>query len=331
MNKIIIFIIGFLLIILSVFIFKYYVQSNKKYKGPVSNVNLQLKWKHQAQFAGNYVAIEKGFYEDEGMIVNPIPFDFKGSVVDIVVSGAADFGIGAADELILARSKGVPIKAIAVIYRINPTVAYSLKKSNITKPQDFVGKTVGIQKTANIKYMYGAMMTKLGIDRNKINEVDIGHDASELLDGSVDVSTGYIINEPNLVKEAGQDVNTILLADYGVDMYADVLFTTDNLIETNPSLVERFVRSTINGWSYALENESEAVNYILKYATSSNRDHESLMLRSSAPLIHTGTANLGSMDDIGWGKSQKMLNEQKLLEKQVDLYTMRFINLIYNK
>ncbi|MEY2672086.1 MAG: hypothetical protein RL687_503, partial [Candidatus Parcubacteria bacterium] len=220
MNKIIIFIIGFLLIILSVFIFKYYVQSNKKYKGPVSNVNLQLKWKHQAQFAGNYVAIEKGFYEDEGMIVNPIPFDFKGSVVDIVVSGAADFGIGAADELILARSKGVPIKAIAVIYRINPTVAYSLKKSNITKPQDFVGKTVGIQKTANIKYMYGAMMTKLGIDRNKINEVDIGHDASELLDGSVDVSTGYIINEPNLVKEAGQDVNTILLADYGVDMYA---------------------------------------------------------------------------------------------------------------
>ncbi|MEY2672067.1 MAG: hypothetical protein RL687_484, partial [Candidatus Parcubacteria bacterium] len=123
-------------------------------------------------------------------------------------------------------------------------------------------------------------------------------------------------------------------ADYGVDMYADVLFTTDNLIETNPSLVERFVRSTINGWSYALENESEAVNYILKYATSSNRDHESLMLRSSAPLIHTGTANLGSMDDIGWGKSQKMLNEQKLLEKQVDfedLYTMRFINLIYNK
>lgn len=335
MNKKIIF-VAIILIIAGVSSWIYMKNSSSisKYSGPIQDINLQLKWKHQAQFAGHYVAIEKGFYEDLGMKVNPIPFDFKESVVDAVVSGKADFATGSADEIIFARAKGIPIKAIAIIYRINPTVAFSLKKSGITKPQDFVGKKVGIEKSANIQYLYSAMMSKLNIDRTKITEIPVGYDAKELLEGKVDVSTGYITNEPNLVKEAGQDVNTILMADYGVDMYADVLFTTEKMINTNPDLVARFVQATIKGWQYALENEEEAVDMTLKYATNSNIIHELSMLHNSAPLIHTGTAPLGYMDQSGWEKAQNILVEQKLLTKPInitDVYTVQFLDLIYKK
>lgn len=333
-KKIIIVSVVFVIIFIIAFYSFTNVSNIKNIKtGDLVNVNLQLKWKHQAQFAGHYVAIEKGFYQDEGMVVNPIAYDYKESVIDTVVSGKADFGTGAADEIIFARAKGIPIKAIGVIYRINPITAYSLKKSGITKPQDFVGKRVGIEKSANIKYLYSAMMSKLGIDRSKITEVPIGYDASELIKGDVDVATGYITNEPNLAKEAGYDVNTILMADYGVDMYADVLFTTEKMINEKPDLVEGFLRATIKGWQYALENESEAVDITLSYAKDSNKVHELSMLHSSAPLIHTGTSALGSMDLSGWEIAQKTLIDEKLLEKPIDIkeaFTMQFLDKIYN-
>ncbi len=312
----------------------FFVSKNRQssYSGPIQKVNLQLKWKHQAQFAGHYTAIEKGFYKNEGLDVSVKPYEYNESVVDTVVSGKADFATGAADEIVFARSKGIPVKAIAVIYRINPITAYTLKTSGINKPQDFVGKKVGIEKSANVEYLYKAMMSKLGIDRSKIKEVPMGYNADELINGTVDVATGYITNEPNLAIESGHPVNTILMADYGVDMYADVLFTTEKMINEKPDLVERFLRATIKGWQYSLENEQEAVDITMHYANS-NREHELSMLRTSAPLIHTGSANLGSMDLAGWENVQNILISQKLLASPIDMddaFTTKFIDKIYN-
>ena len=119
-------------------------QEKKIDNGPIQEVNLKLKWVHQAQFAGHYVAIEKGFYREEGLNVNATPFTFEDPTIDAVVTKKADFGITGADELVLSRAKGMPIKAIAVIYKTNPVVAYALKESGIVKPQDFIGKTVGL-------------------------------------------------------------------------------------------------------------------------------------------------------------------------------------------
>ena len=104
----------------------------------MQDVTLKLKWVHQAQFAGNYVAKEKGMYDAEGVNLNIEPFSFDDTTIDSVVSGHADFGITGADELLLARAAGKPIKAFAVIYKINPVCAYALAESGIEKPQDFI-------------------------------------------------------------------------------------------------------------------------------------------------------------------------------------------------
>lgn len=299
-----------------------------------TEVNVKLKWTHQAQFAGNYVAVEKGFYSKAGIKANLIPYSEDDRTIDAVVSGRATFGITGADELVLAREKGLPLKAVAVIYKINPVCAYSLKQSGITKPADFIGKTVGLEKGINVEYLYSAMMSRQNIDRSKINEVQIGFTAAELLQGKTDVSTGYVINEPHQVVEAGQDVNIIMMADYGVNMYADVLFVTERTLKENPALVEKFVRVTLDGWKYAIENINEAVDITLKYATGSTRNHEMYMLNKSIPLINDGESPLGWMEKNKWDQVQNILLEQKILSRKIstsEAYTMEFLNKIYNK
>lgn len=292
------------------------------------DVAVKLKWVHQAQFAGNYVAKEKGFYEDEGLNVTLQPFSFDDPTIDAVANGEATFGITGADELVLARSKGIPIKAFALIYQINPVCAYSLKENNITKPQDFMGKTVGLEQGTNVDTLYYVMMSRLDIDRSNINEIPIGYDATELLEGKTDVSTGYIINEPQQVIEAGKEVDTILMADYGANMYADVLFATEETINNRPEEVQKFLNATVKGWQYAMENVDEAVDITILYTTDRTKNHEKYMLEKSIPLINKGDAPIGWMTKEGWENVQNILLEQNILDEKIDIngaYTLNFL------
>jgi len=333
-------IIFFIIILISIAGVIFWLSSQKqeavKYQGPIEEVNLKLKWYHQAQFAGNYVAKEKGFYKNQGLKVNILPFD-KDYAIKSVSEGRDMFGIAGASEVILARAKGIPIKAIAVIYKINPIVAYSLKSSGITKPQDFIGKTIGIERASDgtdtdVGLLYYAMMSRLDLDRSKIKEVTIGHDATELLAGKTDVSTGYVINEPEQVRDALGDVNTIPMAEYGANMYADVIFATDETIRSKPGLVERFLRATLEGWQYAIENNKEAVEMTLKYANTSTVKHQAYMLEKSIPLISAMDSVIGWMNEEQWNQAQNISLNQKILQNRInikDAYTMQFLEKIY--
>lgn len=298
----------------------------------LQEITVKLKWLHQAQFAGNYVAVEKGFYANEELKVNLVPFSFEDPTIDSVVNETAVFGITGADELILARSKGLTLKAFAVIYKINPVCAYSLKESGIVNPQDFIGKDIGLERGTNVETLYCAMMEKLDINRSQINELTIGYDATELLNGTTDVSTGYLINEPHQAIEAGYEVNTILMADYGVNMYADVLFATEDTINNNPELVERFLRATLEGWQYAIDHNGEAIDIVLEYVNNGGRSHEMYMLNSSIPLIQTGETPIGWMEKNEWMQAQGILLEQNITDAEInigDVYTMDFLEKIY--
>lgn len=334
MKKFIVLLVLVLVVIGTTVWFFYYKKSPVvKYNGEIQEVTLKLNWLHQAEFAGNYVAVEKGFYENQGLKVNIIPFDFNSSVTDSVISGEADFGVMGADVLLSSREQGIPIVAIAAIYKNNPAVMYSLKKNNIIRPQDFIGKTVGLETGSNTVYLYSAMMKRLNIDRSKINEVPIAYDAKEILDGSVDVATGYVINEPNIVKAENKDVNIIYMSDYGVDVYSDIIFTTENLINTNPDLVKRFLAATIDGWQYTIENPKEVVNIILKYATDSTRTHQENMLNDSIPLISTGVSSLGWMEQERWEQTYNILLDQKILSKPINIteaFNIKFLSDYYS-
>lgn len=300
-------------------------------------IKVQLKWLHQAQFAGNYVAIEKGFYKEKNLDVTLIPFNFEDKLpIQKVEDKDVKFAITGADELILAKAqnKAPHVKAIAVIYQINPVTLYSLKESGIDSPEDFIGKTVGIERASdgtdiNIGILYYAMMKKVNVDRQNVTEVTIGYDATELLAGETDVSSGYITNEPQQAIEAGYEINLIKPSDYGVDMYADVIIVNQDTIDENPALVKDFLDATLQGWEYALENQEEAVNITLRYAIDRTIPHEAYMLKESAPLIKpTSNTKIGQMDFAKWYSTARLLIESGLLDKDFEVrsaYDTRFI------
>ncbi len=291
-------------------------------------VNVRLKWIHQAQFAGFYYAEKAGFYKNEGIKVklNPGGVDFPS--IKMVASGSEQFGVTGADQVILARSKGIPVVAIAIIYRKSPMVFFSLKESNITKPQDFIGKNVGVKYGGNEELTYRALLNKLKINKDSINEIPVKYDMSPLFSKQIDVWPGYSINEPIIAKEKGYEVNIIWPSDYGINMYADAIFTTESMIKKHPKLVKRFLLATIKGWNAAYNNPEKAVSFTLQYSNSLKRKHELAMMKSSLILLKPDNKPIGSMEDKIWKEMQELLLNQGFIKKRINInkaYNSKFI------
>jgi ABC-type nitrate/sulfonate/bicarbonate transport system substrate-binding protein len=120
---------------------------------PLTPVTVQLAWSHQAQFAGMYAADQLGYYGDEGLEVTLVESGPAGGQVEAVLADKAEVGIVSGDVLLLARSKGQKVQAVAAIYRRSPRVYMSLAQSGITRPQDLAGKTIAVNKGAQPAFL----------------------------------------------------------------------------------------------------------------------------------------------------------------------------------
>ena len=138
----------------------------------LDEITVQLKWVHQAQFAGLYVAREKGYYAREGIKVNFLEGGQGIDIAEAVISGKAQFGVVAPEDLLISRSRGAPLKAIAAIYRRSAVVFLAMADSHITRPHDFPGKTVASVGEAganrDLEFQFHALVKKLGLDISKI-------------------------------------------------------------------------------------------------------------------------------------------------------------------
>lgn len=207
----------------------------------VKSISLRLKWLDQAQFSGYYLAKSQGLYKDKGLEVTINQGGPEIAPVQMVVSNVNQFGITGADQILLAREKGIPVVALAVIYKDTPVAIGSLKGKNFKTPQDLLGKRVGMIYGRDEETIYKALLEKTKVDRKKINEVALIAGLSQLTSGKIDAQILYEINEPILLEQQGFEVNLIKPRDYGVKFYADTLFTTEDMIKNNPDLVRKFV------------------------------------------------------------------------------------------
>lgn len=301
-------------------------------KVPNTETPVALKWLHQAQFAGNYVALGEGYYQDNGLEVTLIPYDLETSAIDLVASGSAMFGVTGADELLLARSQGIPVVALAVIYQESPVVAYTLKSSGIESVQDFRGKKVGYEFSGNVAMTIDNMISEGGLDPNKdIIREQIGYDASQLISGEVDVATGYLTNEPLYAEEQGYEVVYIKPSQYGIIDYADVLFTSQEIIDERPELVRGYVQATLAGWEKAFENKTEAINNVMIYLDDKNqssRRHQTDMLEASEQLIRSRGIGIGQMTYVRWHRLYEEMKEVGIITQLMDVsqaYTQEFL------
>jgi NitT/TauT family transport system substrate-binding protein len=282
-------------------------------------VTLRLKWLNQAQFAGFYLAREKGFYKSEGLNVNVQPGGPDFPAVQMVTGGNEQFGVTGADQILIARSKGVPVVALAVIYRRNPFVLFSLAKSGIKSPADYAGKKIGVKIGGNEELIYRAVLAKANVDKSTLTEMPVKFDMTPLLSGTVDVWPGYLINEVLAAKEKGFDVNVVYPSDYGIDLYADTLFTTETMLRDKPELVKKFVAATLKGWNEAIAAPEEGAKATLKYGDKLTYDHELAMMKASLALLKPDDKPVGFMDEAGWGTAQTLLLTAGFQKQPVDL------------
>ncbi len=292
-------------------------------------ITVQLKWLHQAQFAGLYAADQNAYYVDEGLKVT---FVEGGPTVDLmqpVLNGTAQFGVAGADQLIAALADGKALRAIGVIYRRSPMAFMALSNSGITRPQDFIGKTV---QADNGALMLHAMLAKVGVSPDQYHEVNIGSNLAPFYSGQVQVWNAFVNNEVLTAQEAGYKVNVIYPDDYGIHFYADTLYGRDDYISANPDLTLRFLRATLKGWTYAVENPTQIAAMVARYNPNANLAHETAQMITSLPLVNTGEDHIGWMKPEVWAGMETTLREQGVLTAPVDVtqaYSMQFLEEIY--
>lgn len=262
-------------------------------------VSLQLKWVHQAQFAGFYVAKEDGIYGRNGLDVELFAGGPEINQIEAIESGKVQFAIVAAEEVIKARDEGLAVVAIAAIYRRNPNIFMTLKQSGIQAPKDFTGRTIAYS-SGDAKLLARAMLEKPGLDISALQEKEYDYKYESFKKGEVDISSGYLIGGYLRLKRSGLDVHVIWPDDYGVHFYGDVLVTTEDYLQQNAEIVTSFLKASLEGWKVALQEQDKGVIATMKYAMEADTELQKEMLSQSFPLIQTGEDRIGWMQQEVW-------------------------------
>ena len=300
--------------------------------GQLTPITVQLSFTHQAEFAGFYAADQLGYYAEEGLKISFIEGGPQVDFIKPVAEGQAQFGVAQPADVILARVQGKLVRSIAAVFRRSPVAYFALASSGITRPQDFVGKTIRSTITADQTLL--ALMARLGIGPDQYKKVYLPSDISLFATGEVPVWSGFINVFVIDVQRAGYQVNIIYPDDYGIHFYGDVIITTDGLISQNPDLVQRFTRSSLKGWTYAVENPADMGALVLKYNPSADELTENEKMTASLPLVNTGEDFIGWMKPEVWEIMAQTLREQGLLTQPLETtqaYTLQFLHGIYGR
>ncbi len=301
----------------------------------LDEVTVQLKWIHQAQFAGFYVAKTQGFYSEEGIDVTFLSGGLGIDLVQVLVDGSADFSVIGADKVLIHRSLGVPIVAIATTYRVNPFVLVAFADSGIASPYDFVGRTVATTGGYDV-VQFQAMLKNLGVDPASVDAVPYTYDDTPFLEGEIDVTVSFSAGSLLYLKESIGDraINIISPDDYGVHFYSDTIIVHEATLAYDPDLILRFLRATLRGHRFALLDPHAAVDAAMHYAEIQDRALQAEMLEASIPLIHTGQDEIGWMRPSVWQGMYDILYEQGFLPNPLavsDAFSLVFLETIYGE
>ncbi|MCD4719565.1 MAG: ABC transporter substrate-binding protein, partial [Desulfobacula sp.] len=259
---------------------------------------LQLKWKHQFQFAGYYAAIEKGFYKEAGLEVILKERKPGMSYTDEIFSGNADYGIGMS-SLLLERHKGKPVVVLAVVLQHSPEIIIVRKDSGIISPHDLVGKKIMLHPKGNIESR--AMFLNEGLPLEQLKIIDHSWDINDLIEKKVDAAAGYLTDMPFILQNRGVSYNIIRPLTYGIDFYGDCLFTSEKEIKDRPKRVKSFLEASLQGWDYAMKHPEQITELILKkYRSKLSRDALLFEANAIQELMQPKFIPIGHMNFGRW-------------------------------
>ncbi|MDX8408272.1 MAG: ABC transporter substrate-binding protein, partial [Mariprofundaceae bacterium] len=232
-------------------------------------VTIQLKWKHQFQFAGYYAALEKGFYADEGLNVRLIEGGPAHAPVAELLEGKVDYAVADAG-ILLDRAAGKDVKVLASIFQQSPQVLYT--RDDVASVADLRGKRVMLQDGfLTIEVL--AMLQHFGISQADFIRQPIG-DIEDLISGRTDAFPGCSTNESFMLGQRGIPYRIYKPRDYGIDFYGDTLITTGRELAGQQKRALAVRRASLRGWAYALKHPGELVQLIRAKYDSQHKSAE---------------------------------------------------------
>jgi signal transduction histidine kinase/ABC-type nitrate/sulfonate/bicarbonate transport system substrate-binding protein len=290
------------------------------YAKELKKVTLQLSWFDQFQFAGYYIAKEKGFYEDLGLDVEIKPFKFGIDIPKEVNDGKIDFAVGR-ETLILERIKNPNIVALYSLFQSTPLILLSTKESGISTISDFSNKrimtTIDDASEVSIKAMIISNKVKL----ENLTFLKHTHNINDLIYKKTDVISAYISKAPYWLQKEGILFNIFDPKKYGFDMYSDMLYTNQNFINYDLNTVLLFKKASLRGWEYAYSNPQESVDLILKDFNSQNLKRDELLYEAKElkKLSYFKTANLGEIRKDKIQRIYDLYNVMGLVPSPIDI------------
>lgn len=297
---------------------------NKSQKNAVSGkeslekITIRMKWYFAGTMTGWFAGKEQGFYNKQNLNLKILPGGPDNNSVKLVASGNDDFGVAGADEVLIARQKGIPVVAIGVLFKDSPLGFISKKQKNITSPKAWNGKTIEVSYGSNAEVQYMALKNKFNV--KNVKEVPYTFNLIPFIENKVDISVAYLMDQVITLENKGIELNVQSCKAYGINPYGDVIITSEKMLNEKPDIVEKFLKATINGHKWAIENEEKAVDHLIQNAPELKKDNEIKVWKATIPFLTSDESlnNLCIMTKKRWKETKDILVNYNVIPATVD-------------
>lgn len=293
----------------------------------ITTVKVAMGYIPDVQFTPFYMAIDKGYFKQEGLDID-FNYGFETDIINLLAKNDLQFGIGSGEQVILAREQGLPVINFFNWYQRFPVSITSLKKTNINKPTDLIGKKVGIPAVYGASYIgWQAFIRQNQLPEKQIKLDVVGYtQVASLIEGKDQAVVTYAMNEPIQLKAMGYEINNFEVADQA-NFVSNGLLTNEQTMKEKPQLIQGFANAFAKGLQDTINNPDEAFGVAKKFIPEIKDENTAKMVLKETILFWRAN-RLGLNDPNQWQQSVDLLKELNLIKEKpaIDsLYTNQFI------
>lgn len=290
-------------------------------------ITLKLDWLHQFQFAGYYMAKEKGFYKEYDIEVQIDEYNFGTDQISDVLDQKNTYAVGKS-SLIIDTLSGKELIILSAIFQHSPMVLVTTNP-NIKKPNDLYNKNIMLTPDARTTVAINSMISSQGVNLKDINFQEHSFNLQDLIDGKTDAMGSYLSNEPYILEQKNIQYNILDPREFGFDFYGGILFTSKRELKNNPTRVQNFNLATLKGWDYAFNNIEETVDFIYKNYNTQNKSLEALTYEANT-LKKLSEIDKGFLGKVDINKLKEMVKIYSLLGHSLDIQKINTIMINQN-
>ncbi len=296
--------------------------TGKPSSSELTKINLPMGYVANVQFSPFYVGKERGYFEKAGFDVT---FDYRWETdgIQLVAAGEIPFSIASGDQIIQARSKGLPVVAVAAWYQKFPVAVIALEDTPLSSPADMRGLRIGIPETFGASYIgLRALLKAGGLTEADIDLQTIGYtQLAALTMGTVDAVVVYANNEPVVLAQEGTRFNVLYVTDYA-NIVSAVIVSNDTMVKEHPKDVDAFVTAFLSGLKDVIDDPDAAFTICGNYVEglAENAVAQRGVLDTSIEFWRA--PHLGQFEVAAWEEAQTVMAEIGLIEQTMPVETL---------